>query len=172
MALPRPENPALLKALSAAFGERCRPEVLVGSDQLSKDELAEVMAFSGRHWSEVTCDLLEENRDALFWFSPEAFCFYLPGVLSCGIAEDRPDLLAYDAILGMLDRSPEPAYWDDFFLARWPLLSAEECEACQSWLRWLDSAGAELRREGSVFRALETLDLLKTLEGGPQSRPN
>ncbi len=166
------DKPSLLNALSEAFGERRRPETLIGSDQLSKDELAEVMSFSGKHWSEVTCETLAENHGAVFWFSPEAFCFYLPGILSCGVAAERPDLLAYDAILGMLDRSPEPAYWDDFFLARWPLLGVEECAACQAWLRWLASVGADLHRESSVFRALETLDLLKTRGGGPPSRRN
>ena len=143
------------------------PENLLGSRQLSEDEQGDVMAFAGKPWPEVTCQMVEDHSEAVFWFSPEAFCYYLPGLLSCGVAAGRPNLLAYDSILGMLDRSPEPAYWDDFFVARWPSLSVAECEACQCWLRWLESVGSAPPYENTYARALKTLDLLKERSAAP-----
>ena len=82
-------------------------------------------------------DLVERAADAVFWFSPAAFCYYLPGFMLAGIRENRTDSNAYDALIGMLDRSPEPDYWDEFFLPRWTALSVAEIEAVSAWVEWL-----------------------------------
>lgn len=69
---------------------------------------------------------------------------------------------AYDSLIGCLDRSPEPDYWDDFFLPRWPPLSAEEIDAVAAWVRWLAIVQPN-QVYGNVYeRAHDTLNLLKT----------
>jgi len=118
-----------LGLIEAAFAERARPGVMTDSLQLSDAEYAEVMAFDGLAWQDVTFDLVEADADAVFWFAPEAFCYYLPGFLAAGPREGRWDSNAYDSLIGMLDRSPEPDYWDDFFRPRWTLLGAAELDA-------------------------------------------
>ncbi|MDP9121216.1 MAG: hypothetical protein M3O15_07590 [Acidobacteriota bacterium] len=42
-------------------------------------------AFSGRHWSEVAAETFVYHHQALFFLSPEAFQFFLPGYLIAGI---------------------------------------------------------------------------------------
>jgi hypothetical protein len=71
----------------------------------------------------VIFDQVWDNSDAVFWFAPEAICYYLPGLPPASLREDRLDANACDALIGMLDRSPEPACWGDFFAPRWTLLS-------------------------------------------------
>jgi hypothetical protein len=124
------------------------------------------MSFDGMHWRDVAFDQVEKNADAVFWFSPEAFCYYLPGLLAAGLKENRTDSNAYDALIGMLDRSPEPDHWDDFFAPRWPLLSDAEIEAVRAWVRWLESVYPELFPSNTSERVDDTLTLLQLARDG------
>jgi hypothetical protein len=143
-----------------AFRDREMPIALLLPEQLAKHEFADLATFIGKPWSAVTADQLERHYEAIYWFSPDAFCYYLPGIFCAGINEDRPELIVNHAIVGMLDRSPDPTGWDDFFLARWPLLTPNECEATQQWILWLSSCGASFS-DSSLSRAYETCELLK-----------
>jgi hypothetical protein len=152
---------AALEAIERAFAHRRPPSIMTDSKQLSDSEYEEVMSFEGLGWQDVSFDLVERCSDAVFWFSPEAFCFYLPGLLAAGLRERRVDANAYDSLIGMLDRSPNPDYWDDFFLPRWTLLTAEEVNVVGAWIQWLQSIEPEAFHPNTYERALETLDLLK-----------
>jgi hypothetical protein len=118
------------------------------------------MSFWGQPWSSVTGSQLEKHFEAIFWFSPEAFCYYLPGILTAGIKENKPGLIVNQSLINMLDRSPDPASWDEFFVARWPQLTAGECEAIQHWILWLSSI-EERSADSSLARGFDTLELLK-----------
>jgi hypothetical protein len=151
----------ILKTFEDAFRNRTRPGILTVSEQLDPTEYAEVMALSRKHWSEIDCALLEKNFEVTNWLSPKAFCYYLPGICSAGVKENRPNLLIYNSIVSMLDRSPDPQNWDRFFVERWPLLNKDECEAMQQWVLWLSSEGGQYFYDNTLSRALETLELLK-----------
>jgi hypothetical protein len=69
--------------------------------------------------------------------------------------------MAYDALLYTLDRSPEPAYWDDFFLPRWPLLSAQEIDAVSAWAAWVESVETDEVYANLYDRVQATLGLLR-----------
>ncbi len=101
------------------------------------------MAFEGFSWQAVGFELIAQRADAVFCFTPEAFCYYLPGLMAAGLREGRTDSNAYDAMIGCLDRSPEPAYWDEFLAPRWTLLSAAEVDAVGAWSRWLKTLEPE-----------------------------
>ena len=124
---------AALDVINAAFAHRAPPSVLTDSKQLSDLEYEEVTSFQGMRWQDVTFAQVERCPDAVFWFAPEAFCYYLPGILAAGLSENRWDSNAYDSLIGSLDRSPDPDSWDDFFLPRWPLLTTEEIDAVAAW---------------------------------------
>ena len=156
----------MLKRINAAFADRAPSSVLTDSKQLSDVEYAEVMSFEGMRWQDVSFSHIESDADAVFWFSPEAFCYYLPGFLAAGLKESRTDSNAYDALIGMLDRSPTPDYWDDFFLPRWTLLSAAEIDAVAAWVRWLQVVLPDAFHGNTYERALETLELLKAKQRG------
>jgi hypothetical protein len=150
-----------LNLIRSAFAERRPPSVMTTSRQLSDVEYEEVMSFEGLRWEQVTFDQVERTGDAVFWFAPEAFCYYLPGILAAGLQEERWDTNAYDSLIGMLDRSPEPDYWDDFFRPRWTLLTAPELEAVAAWARWLQRVEPDAFHENTYERVLDTLALLK-----------
>lgn len=147
--------------IEQAFAHREPPTVLSDSLQLSDLEHAEVMAFHRLEWQAVDFALIERCADAIFWFAPIAFCYYLPGFLAAGLRESRTDTNAYDALIGMLDRSPEPDYWDDFFRPRWTLLTVHEIDAVATWARWLGSVEPDLAGGDVAPRVQDTLTLLR-----------
>ncbi len=155
-----------LDLIEAAFADRPRPTIMTDSKQLSDVEYAEVMSFDGLAWRDVTFEQAQAQADAVFWFAPEAFCYYLPGLLAAGLKAGRTDTNAYDALIGMLDRSPEPDWWDDFFRPRWTLLGAAELDAVAAWVKWLQAVLPDAFHANSYQRALATLDLLKARQGG------
>lgn len=146
--------------IEEAFHDRHMPVAFLLPEKLANHEFGDLASFIGKPWSSVTASELEHHFEAIFWFSPEAFCYYLPGVFCAGIKEKRPELIVNHTLVGMLDRSPDPAGWDNFFLARWPLLRSTECEATQRWLLWLSSCSASFS-DNSLSRAYETCELLK-----------
>lgn len=150
-----------LGLIERAFADRSPPSAMTDSLQLSDAEYAEVMSFQGLRWQDVTFEHVQQFSDAVFWFSPTAFCYYLPGLLAPGLRELRWNCNAYDSLIGCLDRSPEPESWDDFFLPRWPLLSADEVEAVASWVRWLETVEPNGFFDNTYERVQDTLTLLQ-----------
>ena len=150
-----------LQLIASAFAGRGAPAQITDSLQLSDVEYDEVMSFDGMRWEDVTFAQVQECSDAVFWFAPEAFCYFLPGFLSAGLRVERTDTNAYDALIGMLDRSPEPDYWDDFFLPRWISLSVNEIDAVSAWARWLAGVEPDLAGGDTAQRVQDTLTLLR-----------
>ncbi|MDX1402492.1 MAG: DUF6714 family protein [Kiloniellales bacterium] len=150
-----------LANLEKAFARGMPPAVLTDSKQLSDFEFEEVMSYDGMVWWEVTFQHIEKYPDAVFWFAPEAFCYYLPGFLAAGLRERRWDSNAYDSLIGSLDRSPEPDYWDDFFLPRWPLLTVEQIDVVADWARWLEIVQPDAYHLNTYDRVQDSLTLLR-----------
>lgn len=149
----------LLNDLMSAFSHRVRPVTLCERERL--EEIKTVEIFVQALLEKLDVALIQEHYDAIFWLTPEAFCYFLPRLIELTIKENVTELLAVDAIISMLDRSPRKEYWDDFFLSRWALLTPTECESLQKWILWLLVDGNCEGRE-KLDRAFDTLELLKS----------
>lgn len=123
-------------------------------------EYEDAKFFEGKDWRDVDIESLKEHSDAVYGFAPEAFCYYLPGVMVASIKASNARLSVIDALIGSLDRSPNPDYWDEFFVARWPLLNEREVRAVQQWVLWLLEADPVYFESDALGRAMDTLDLL------------
>lgn len=134
---------------------------LVQSVELTGDEVADILAIGKYTWQELTIDTLEQYSDAINLMAPEAFIYYLPGVILATIVEDVRNAIAAVSIVSMLDRTPNRELWDSHFLARWPRLNANELSVVAGWIVWLEQCGDFALDETSLIRALENLDLLK-----------
>lgn len=143
-----------------SFKWRKKPNILTGSNDLSCDEVEGVRAIGACEWSETTGDLWEKYNDVLSWLSPEAFCYYIPGVMVSSINDSEPNLIVVNNLVGMLDRTPSPDWWDDFFVERWSLLTIKECNVLRGWLIWLSSFENSSIDKNSFYRAIETVGLL------------
>lgn len=152
---------ALLSCIEDAFSWRQMPAKLVTSGaEVDSEELAEANSFLGRPFQELTCKFLDAKFEFIYWITPEAFRYYLPGIMCAGIREARPELLVNFSIVRMLSRSTEEELFDDFFSGRWVGLRSKEYQACQEWLLWLSKdLDAEIGPE--ISRAFDLLEYLK-----------
>ncbi len=147
-----------LKQIETAFKDRKKPDKYT-SGTMSADEAIEVLAIAGKDWRELSGDILEDNFEVLNWLTPEAFCYYLAGVLYVSVKENSPNLLVVDSIINMLDRSPDPAYWNDLFSQRWLLLNPTEVDVLSDWILWL--ADSKMHDDISLSRCLDCLESIK-----------
>jgi hypothetical protein len=156
----------LLAEIAAAFSERAMPADIVPPAHVPTFEYNEALHFAGRDWRTTTCEEWESYSDSIYAFTPLAFCYFLPGMLTAGVIENRPGLSVTSSLVNMLDRSPVIEYWDVFFSDRWTLLTAGECKAVQNWILWLaDQPG--LFDDNALMRAFETLEILALQREGP-----
>jgi hypothetical protein len=87
----------LNERLEEAFGQLPvpAPETIVydsSGEHLECLQVAEV--FRGRHWLDINTDELMRERDALAFFSPEGFRFYLPAFARFALLDfDEADLI-------------------------------------------------------------------------------
>ena len=154
-----------LSFIEQAFAKRTRPEKVRDMTRPVDEIYGDADAFAGKDWREVTCAMLVEHYNATSGFSPEAFCYYLPGIYTAGMREGRPDLLVNDALIMGLDRGNAPGSWDNFFQERWPRLTPQECEATQRWILWLTQFEPPPIADASLSRACDTMDLLAHQSG-------
>lgn len=152
----------ILETIDAAFKERGLPKELYTSRGLSDCELKELENFSIYDWRDMNGEQLENNYEALYWLSPQAFCFYLPGIMSASVRENEPNLICVHSIINMLDRSPDESTWDDFFISRWTILNTKECDAVIEWIVWLTSFEDSPFSESALSRSFDTMVLLRS----------
>ena len=158
--MPKLDELSLPQRVRNAFCHRSRPIVISTSKELSKWEEADLKFIARFESEEVTADLWEKHFDTWSLFSPEAFCYYLPGICITSYIENQPDLIVVSNIIGTLDRTPNSDWWDEQFLERWPLLTVSECKAVQDWIWWLTTCSPSSHSEDSLMRALHTVELL------------
>lgn len=145
--------------IERAFGHRQRPSKLIKSRFPVTPEQRDALWFTDRDWRAIGWQDWERHPDAFYVFAPEAFVYYLPSIL-IGIANaPEGQLLVADALIGVLNRSPEVYHWDAFITKRLLGLKPAEYEAMNAWVLSL-SGLSDARDEGDLTRAYETVNLL------------
>lgn len=148
----------IIAFIEQAFSARRQPEIVVIPNYPETDEYLDALQFRAKTWQSLCAEDWDKYPAAVYGFSPEAFCYFLPSILSIGIREQCPYLLVNYSLIEMLDKSPEPSLWDQFFIDRWPNLTQKECEAIQKWILWLTTS--DIFSDDTCTRAYETLELL------------
>jgi hypothetical protein len=112
-------------------------------------------------WS-ITIEELEKNSDMAFGTNPEAYCYFLPGILSAAYREKYSGCSAIDSIIWHLQfndlKSNVKNYAETYYLERWSLLDISELVAVKKWLVWYFSANGISEDDFKV--ACETIDWL------------
>lgn len=115
----------LSAVLEEAFGHRAMPECVTELLEWDADYF-DTIAFQGKDWRTIGSAFWKEHSDAYSFFTPVAWAYYLPSLLQIPVYQ-AINVRACDTLIGELDRSPTPEYWDDFFLPRLGILNRLEC---------------------------------------------
>jgi hypothetical protein len=150
----------LNQKIEHAFAERKRPEKLINHHATVTPEQEDALWFTGRDWRAVSREEWDGHWDAFFTFTPEAFAYYLPSILTLTVQSPAPDFLPADALLKILDRSPAVESWDDFLITRLGGLRPAECEVLKEWTLYLAS-NESWASQYSLGRAFDTAELLQ-----------
>lgn len=90
---------------------------LVGSPTYSENE--EILeAFRGKHWRDISLDVLFEHRLSLGALSPEAFRFYLPSYLVAALLHSEETDTLRENVFSALAPPAEEGFWMDWLLER------------------------------------------------------
>ena len=149
----------LTSRIERAFAHRQKPKVVVVLHGRADGDDEDALWFADRDWREISSKNWNDHYSACFRFTPEAYRYYLPSILSHVARNPEAALLAADALLGILDRSPNIDWWDQFLLDRLFGLKDEEYDAIKDWLLML--SGRRNFNEDTLTRAFETVDLLQ-----------
>ncbi|MCA9681975.1 MAG: hypothetical protein KC457_07245 [Myxococcales bacterium] len=144
----------LIQTIEEAFSEVERPDDR--NYTTSKGEAyEEASEYFGRTREELSPEFLEQNRGVIFWFTPEAFLYYLPAFLRASVETDDEDALYIHSFLFLL----RPNDQEDFARARWGLLNDKQVTALREWLEWLrDKASNDKILRNEAEEALEAID--------------
>ena len=153
-----------VQLIRSAFAWRGRPERATNSSELTSDELQSLMAVFALDWRDTTATIWDRYSEAVSYFSPEAFCYYLPGIMLAAMEEGSANNSAASSVIWALDRSPRIDWWDEQFSLRWPLLTLIELSAVEAWIVWLSSITRSNHDDVSLGRAMDTLQLLRDLK--------
>lgn len=101
--------------------------------------------FRNRDWRELTCADFSEYKDAVNGFTAEAFCYFLPGIMSASIREssilNKSHVLPIRSILSVINSLDMMLFnysvKDTWSIKRFILLTPAECATVQEWLLWL-----------------------------------
>jgi hypothetical protein len=98
------------------------------------EELEDTKPFRGKNWEDLDPDILPRYQYALFWFTPEAFHYYLPAFLRAGVT--TPHAVYVTTLLQLLQPTNDHTL-AKFRKERWGLLTDPQIEALEQWLYWL-----------------------------------
>ena len=185
-----------LKALfENAFGGRNKPEIIVSKNYIFTNENEEPLGiliqgiiypiivsdgtcidslykdtqyFKNHDWRNITANEIYIYSDVVTGTNPEAFCYFLPGILYAVYREKRIDCNAIDSLLYGLENSrtkletETETETETFCYERWSLLTIAELSAVKEWLncyREIKGIGLE-----EYKAAKETLDWLISIK--------
>jgi hypothetical protein len=130
---------SLIEENRSAFALRAIPDRTVTNNQPRTDLYADALYFQGRKWESIRPDELEQKYSAFSGFTYEAFRYYLPSVIHCSVAHNRPHLIVVSDIVSRLNYSDVGTGWKLFEHEPWDGLSKAEFKVLSDWTLWLSS---------------------------------
>jgi hypothetical protein len=128
--------------IAATFLKRERPvSVLAPNIQIESGD-GSAKAFLGLDWQTISWELWEKNSDAFYQFSPAAFIYYLPSILSLSSQDLDRWFWPADCLLELLNHSPMVENWSSFTTARLIGLTSAEYDLMKEWVLLLADSKA------------------------------
>lgn len=151
------------------FPEIPLPKEVEGASLYREDALKAIERFIGKPWMHIQLADLIESEEAFFFFTPEAYRYYLPSVM-LPVLEDAiyPEIL--DTILHTLVRSPNYEQWEDGFKVIWNGFTVPQLEAMELFIVHLGLNHLEDTFPIHLETILRTLSILIGSKKAPAQR--
>ena len=156
--------------IERAFADRPKPsEVILPEQMLQFDsDVEEALWFAGRDGRELTWNDWQSHSCAIFFFSPDAFAYYLPSLLLLSAQNPDEGLTVAHSLIYKLDRSPDLSGWHESLIVPFLALNSDELEVLKEWLLLVcefspyKRFGVAASGLGDTFgRAYDSVDLLQ-----------
>jgi Family of unknown function (DUF6714) len=149
---------ALVNQIQAAFETEPYPgdDRLVnsrGGYHLEANQIA--AAFQGKHWRQLDLRFLFPQRQSLYFFTPEAFRFFLPAYLLASLGGKRVATDVRETVLFSLMPPKKGSKEWDWFAARIEPLSSEQKMAITEFLKYLQRHFGHRLRFGEIDALLD-----------------
>jgi hypothetical protein len=150
---------SLESKIAAAFLPRSKPLHLTPAHEAlqATSEMNDAFTFKSLAWAQVTKEHWNQHSGAFFAFSPSAFLYFLPSVLTLSLREPKAWLAPADSLVTVLDRSPNIETWDLFLLQRLVALQSEEYAVLRDWL--LQMSECSTFEQDALGRAFDSVYL-------------
>jgi len=125
----------------------------------ASDSIEATEGFMEKAWDSISAALLKRHYDAFFYLTPEAYRYYLAGLLDAQLRGEDVGL-AIDAALDQLIRSPDYESWDASFCSRWMGFNVNQLETIKEICIWLADNGFFPTQDWERERISETLKIL------------
>jgi hypothetical protein len=135
----------VVRQIDEAFASAAYP----GDDHIAYDqsgrhiECSQVADdFRGKKWRDLRIDFIRKNADALFFFSPAAYAYYLPAFMQASLRDfDRADVVPSNIVVSLSPSLSQltPAQ----FNLRIAHLTAPQRRAVSAFLKYLGTAYAD-----------------------------
>jgi len=98
--------------------------------------IEETGLFSEKRWNEVDCSLFTEAFEVPFWFSPAAFHYFFPSIISCSLRNPSAVELCVDSALASISFGSDTKHnsWSSLRLS---FFAQPQQEVLLSWIAWL-----------------------------------
>ena len=127
-----------------AFAKVERPPDDFLTASVGDEQLEDTEPFREKMWSDVDHDLLSRYHYAYSWFTPKAFHYFLPAILTNGLKD--PKAVYVISLLMFLKPTDDPTL-QRFRKERWALLTLPQIETLERWLECLARARPQVREE-------------------------
>jgi hypothetical protein len=147
----------LIRQIDEAFAQVDYPgDGNIVYDQSGRHMECEQVAasFRKKNWRDLSLEFLRENADALFFFSPIAFAYFLPAFLEITLRDfDHADMLPNNIVVSL---SPSLSnYSPEQFSARIAHLTVPQRKAVAAFLEYLATERADYFPLGDPKCALD-----------------
>ncbi|MEP7285703.1 MAG: DUF6714 family protein [Chloroflexota bacterium] len=130
----------LLQDIEDAFSNLAYPgddNIVYDNHDADPDVIDTRTDFRGKHWKELSIDIINDHRDDLSYLTSEAFCFYLPAFLIASISypTELIDVLPDNLISRLTPRVEIPTS-NAKFMAIVDILSPQQRKVVAAFLQW------------------------------------
>ncbi len=149
--MPDSSQQDLAQRIEAAFQDGHYPGddyLVYDNSQTYLDVVETKQDFLGKHWKDLSIDVINRNRNNSRFFTPQAFYFYLPAFLIASVLYpiDVVDVLPENLMLTLMPSAEIPEL-NDWLTAVLQMLTIEQKRVIMEFVTWDDNTytGEELK---------------------------